>query len=268
MPTLLISRSCLPESRILAANARKARWNVQWLERRRSPARLHTRECGLYAETDMALRVARLHGLSLIEPTLDLLARLPRNYLLRQVDFMTLSEAQTLTAPKFVKPADCTAKVFDAAVYEAGRYIFCDDDLSPQTPVLASEPVAWEIEFRVVVMERRIVAFSPYIRGGWLARNAQGQWPFSQAEAEEMLAFAGELLANENVDLPPAFVLDVGFIDSRGWAVVEMNPVWCSGLLGCDLSVILPVLRRACLPTDQLSCADRAWVIERRNAPR
>jgi hypothetical protein len=239
---------------------------VQWLERRRGPARLHGGEFGLYAETDIALRVAGLHGLSLLEPTLDLLARLPRKYLLRQVDFMTLSEAQTLTGPTFVKPADCTAKLFDAAVYEAGQFIFCDDDLSPQTPVLASEPVNWEAEFRVVVRERSIIAFSPYIRGGWLARNAQGQWPFSQAEAEEMLSFAGELLADENVALPPAFVLDVGFIDSRGWAVVEMNPVWCSGLLGCDLSVVLPVLRRACRRIDQLSCADRPWVIDRSDA--
>lgn len=263
MPTLLISRNCLPESRILAANARKARWEVQWLGRRRGPARLRERECALYAETDLALRVARMHGLGLIEPTLDLLARLPRKYLLRQVDFMTLSAAQTLTGRTFVKPADCTAKVFDAAIYEAGRFIFCDDDLSPQTPVLASEPVDWEAEFRLVVQERKVVAFSPYIRGGWLARNAQGEWPFSQTEAEEMLSFARELLANDAVALPPAFVLDVGFIGSRGWAVVEMNPVWCSGLLGCDLNVMLPVLRRACQRIDQLSCADRQWVIER-----
>jgi hypothetical protein len=179
------------------------------------------------------------------------------------VDFMTLSEAKASTEPTFVKPADCAAKVFDAAIYEAGRFIFCDDDLPPQTPVLASEPVDWEAEYRVVVHERKLIAFSPYIRGGWLARNAQGQWPFSQAEAREMLSFVHELLANESVALPPAFVLDVGVIEARGWAVVEMNPVWCSGLLGCDLSVMLPVLRRACQRIDELSCADRRWVIER-----
>lgn len=263
MPTLLISRSCLPESRMLAATARKAHWDVQWLQRRCGPARLHGFECGLYAETDVALRVARLHGLALIEPALDLLTQLPSEYLLRQVEFMTLSEAKALTEPTFVKPADCTAKVFDAAIYEAGRFIFCDDDLPPQTPVLASEPVDWEAEYRVVVHERKIIAFSPYIRGGWLARNAQGQWPFSQAEAREMLSFVHELLANESVAFPPAFVLDVGVIEARGWAVVEMNPVWCSGLLGCDLSVMLPVLRRACQRIDELSCADQRWVIER-----
>jgi hypothetical protein len=90
-----------------------------------------------------------LHGLALIEPALDLLARFPQDYLLRQVDFMTLAEAETLTEPKFVKPADCTAKVFDAAVYRLGEVIFRDDDLSPQTLVLASDPVDWEMEYRM-----------------------------------------------------------------------------------------------------------------------
>jgi hypothetical protein len=176
---------------------------------------------------------------------------------------MTLADAERLTEPKFVKPADCTAKLFDAAVYASGRHIFCDDALSRQTPVLAAEPVDWDAEFRTIVLERRIVTFSPYIRDAWLARNAQGQWPFSLSEAEQMLDFCRTLLADDTVNLPPAFVLDAGFITSRGWAVVEMNPAWCSGLLGCDLSLMLPVLRRACRRSDELSRSDQSWVIER-----
>jgi hypothetical protein len=87
------------------------------------------------------------------------------------------------------------------------------------------------------------------------------------AEAEEMLAFARKLLFDDGVDVPPAFVLDVGLIASRGWAVVEMNPVWCSGLLGCDLAVMPPVLRRACRRSAELSCSDRRWLIDRELAP-
>jgi hypothetical protein len=263
MPTLLLSRTCQPEARVLAAHARRAGWGVQWLQKRHGPVHLHGREFALYAETDIALRVAKLHGLALIEPTLDLLACFPHCYLRRQVDFMSLAEAENLAEPKFIKPADCTAKVFDAAVYKEGRFILREDELSPSTPVLAAEPVDWGIEYRVIVLERRVVAYSPYICGGWLARNAEGRWPYPADEAEQMLAFARRFLADDSIALPPAFVLDVGLIAARGWAVVEMNPAWCSGLLGCELNLMLPVLRRACRRGADLSCSDRRWVIDR-----
>lgn len=45
--------------------------------------------------------------------------------------------------------------------------------------------------------------------------------------------------------LPTAYVVDIGLIEGRGWAVVEFNPVWCSGLLGVDPDRILDVLMAA-----------------------
>jgi hypothetical protein len=45
-----------------------------------------------------------------------------------------------------------------------------------------------------------------------------------------------------------AVVMDVGYIEGRGWAVVEFNPAWCSTLYGCRPADALPVLRRACRP--------------------
>jgi hypothetical protein len=78
-----------------------------------------------------------------------------------------------------------------------------------------------------------------------------------------MLAFCDALLADRRVDLPPAFVLDVGTIAGRGWAVVEMNPVWCSSLLGCDLAAVLPALRRACRRRWELSEDEKRWLVSR-----
>jgi hypothetical protein len=40
-------------------------------------------------------------------------------------------------------------------------------------------------------------------------------------------------------------VVDVGRVAGRGWAVVEANPAWGSGLYGCDAARVLPVLRGA-----------------------
>ena len=64
--------------------------------------------------------------------------------------------------------------------------------------------------------------------------------------------------------LPPAFVVDVGLVEGRGWAVVEFNPAWCSGLLGTDPTAVLSVLKRSCRNVDGLEAADAAWVVTRR----
>ena len=71
------------------------------------------------------------HDLALIEPPLDVLAALPTRYTSRQIQFMSLAEAESLDYRAFVKPADCTAKLFDAAVYESGQRVLRDDNLSP-----------------------------------------------------------------------------------------------------------------------------------------
>ncbi len=62
---------------------------------------------------------------------------------------------------------------------------------------------------------------------------------------------------------PPAFVMDIGLIDDHSWAVVEFNPVWCSGVLGADPRKVLAVLERACQDERGVSEADRRWVLER-----
>jgi len=41
----------------------------------------------------------------------------------------------------------------------------------------------------------------------------------------------------------------VGHIKDRGWAVVEANAAWGSGLYGCDPVKVLEVLRCAVKPT-------------------
>jgi hypothetical protein len=65
--------------------------------------------------------------------------------------------------------------------------------------------------------------------------------------------------ADKDVALPPAVVLDVGLIAGRGWAVVEPNAAWGSGVYGCDPAAVLPVLRRASIPRDGLTDADARW---------
>ena len=55
------------------------------------------------------------------------------------------------------------------------------------------------------------------------------------------------LLADPDVLLPEAVVLDVGLIEQRGWAAVELNPATSSGIYGCDPDRVLSMLEAACV---------------------
>jgi hypothetical protein len=154
------------------------------------------------------------------------------------VRFCRLGEARALAGPLFLKPVD--EKVFKAAVYNRGAEADPTRALADDEPVLVSEPVRWGLEVRAFVCER-------------------GDWPLSDNEEAAARALLEELLADPAVALPPALVIDVGEILGQGWAVVEANPAWGSGLCGCDPEEVLGVLRRASVPAAALTADDRPW---------
>ncbi len=75
--------------------------------------------------------------------------------------------------------------------------------------------------------------------------------------------FVKEVLRHPEVELPPAVVIDVGMIEQRGWAIVEANPCWGSGIYACDEDAVLDTLERACLRPSELSKAEEKWLISR-----
>lgn len=46
--------------------------------------------------------------------------------------------------------------------------------------------------------------------------------------------------------LYPSIALDVGIIQNHGWAVIECNAAFSSGIYGCDPLEVPRILRRAC----------------------
>jgi hypothetical protein len=105
------------------------------------------------------------------------------------------------------------------------------------------------------------VASSPYLSFGRPIWRAWGQGGEKARPSADALAVCSRLLTA--VSVPSAFVVDVGLIEGRGWAVVEFNPAWCSGLLGTDPAAVLGVLERACRDAGGLNANDVAWVIAR-----
>ncbi|WP_170319989.1 ATP-grasp domain-containing protein [Polyangium spumosum] len=258
MPTLVLSHRYSPDSNALFSAAISVGWDVERLHSFRCPDGLAAREPVFYGETILADAIANDLGITLLEPTSDWLPRLPERHRLRDVRLTTLAEALSIQERVFIKPTD--EKCFPARVYANGAALDPDPVLPPDLPVLVSEPVVFEVEFRFFVREREVAAFSPYICSGELARNAAGEWEADRAEVEAASASIQAVLEDADVELPPAVVVDVGRMAGRGWGVVEANPAWASGLCGCDPAAVLSVLRRATVARGMLSEADRRWM--------
>ena len=116
--------------------------------------------------------------------------------------------------------------------------------------MLVQEIVEWTIEYRCFVLDRNVAAVSVYWRDGKLAKSADGEWRATEAELNEASEFCTRMLRDRSVAIPDAVVLDVGIIKDRGWAAVECNAAFASGLYGCDPAAVLGVLRRTCVLRD------------------
>ena len=260
MPTLIVASRSVVYDRALSEAARAAGWSVVACQSDAFPATVE--DPVVYVTTDLALAAARRLDLALLEPPFDLLARVPDRLLRRLVEVATFGDLERLQGPTFVKPADPLDKWFDAGVYSDVRDIRTKGRVSPDAPVLLSEPVEWLVEYRYFVLDGRPVAGSTYLafgRPAWKAFDVRNPGPMPMGG----LSTVEGLCAAMSGELPPAFVVDVGVIEGRGWAVVEFNPVWCAGLLGANPRAVLPVLRRATRPRPDLTAADARWVVQR-----
>jgi hypothetical protein len=213
----------------------------------------------IFGEAVFARVVAQVLGVGLLQPPLDWLAQLPFAFVQRRIRYVTLHEARSQQDLNFIKPAG--EKAFPAKIYASGAELPNESSLSDTTPVLIIEPVIWELEYRCFVLDREPTTVSIYKRGGRLARDKDGFWNASSGELGQAWDYARNVLSRPNIDVPPAFVLDIGIMKNKGWGIIETNPVWASGIYGCEPSKILPVLQRSCRNKDELTAEDSQWLI-------
>ncbi|WTJ92431.1 ATP-grasp domain-containing protein [Streptomyces sp. NBC_01537] len=201
-------------------------------------------------------RIANVLGLGLLEPSDDWLARLPEEFTGRRIELTTLSEAWALRRPVFVKPP--SAKSFPAAVYADGsRLPRTGEGVGPDTPALVSDVVTFAAEYRLFVLDRRVVAGSRYAVYGRLDTAPLD----GDSREREVRRFAERLLASVGESLPSAVTVDVGLAQDpdtghERWAVVEANMPWFSHSYTARVDAVLDVVLRAAGPRDQLSQGD------------
>lgn len=244
MPTLILTPRYTDDAQALWKAAAGLGWQVERLTSWRVPVALQSlAEPVLYGEALFGPMLAGELGLDLLSPAEDWLVRLPFDYRKRAISITTLGQARQRTAPAFVKPPN--DKSFPAAVYLGGDLpTEYDDDM----PVLVSDVVAWEKEFRCFILDRSLRTYSIYSRNGELQRDEDFRsTPEEDAQVQEFMA---RLLADPAVNLPAATVVDVGVIAGLGWACVEQNAAWGAGIYGCDPSHVLAVLQGASVKLD------------------
>jgi hypothetical protein len=197
--------------------------------------------------------IAQQMGWTLKQNSFDWLAKLHPNYLKRKVEFMTLKEAKKITERKFVKPAD--DKCFEAKIYEPGEFK-PHDSIQDDYPVLVSEPVEFDLEYRTFVGPSygisdpsiRVHTWSNYIMYEHIADPKY--WSMIPMDEEcEPYEFVNDLLHDAKfhdfgITTVPS-VIDVGRIKGKGWAIIETNQAWASGLYGCDPGQVLKVLEES-----------------------
>lgn len=231
-PTLFLSPKFSPDSRVLQAAALAKGWNVNRLHRWTAPE-FTGGKCCVYGETLFARFIAEHLKLQLLDPPHDWLPALPEEFRKRKVDHMTVSEARKIAHRSFIKPVD--DKTFKAQVFDSGSEL--PSHLEESEFVLVAEPLKWVVEYRFFLLNGKALTGSVYSRNGELDETpgSPGDFEIAQKLAETV---AG--------DLPAGVVVDVGIIDERGWAVVEANPAWGSGIYQCDPEKVLYVVAASC----------------------
>jgi hypothetical protein len=243
-PTLLLPPRITKDSVRLWRAAVAAGWDTLRLGRWEAPEGIPPAEVAVYGGYFTVL--AEQLGVTLLSPAMDWLANIPREFTQRGVRFLPLAEARKIGDRAFYKPSD--DKCFLAKVYNSGSELPGAAELPDDVPVLISDIVHWEMEFRSFVLDGKVVTLSPYLRNHERMETPEGEFVASDEEYAAAEAFATRVVSTPGIGLPVGVVVDVGFIRDRGWAVIEANQAWAAGIYGCDAEAILPILRRVCVP--------------------
>jgi ATP-grasp domain, R2K clade family 2 len=261
VPTLVVDSMEQRDARALADAAQLAGWTILSITQGGAIRRNSPRDLALHGPPAAIIEFANALQIALLEPPLDWLAGLPARFLGRQIRRGTVGQARSIQEPVFIKTLDPARKWFDAGVFPGGWALPCRRGFPESTAVLVAEPVRWIVEYRCFVLEDRIACFSPYARHERWMRKGDAAWIIPVEEARQLHRLVESLLSSLRGLTPPAWTLDVGCIEGKGWAVIEANPAWSAGIYQCDPTAILPVLRRACVPRRLLSAADGRWDI-------
>ena len=258
MATLILPPRYTNDSRILWKASIALGWEVLRLQEWRINRDQVSGDVIIYGEALFVKTIADQLDLCLIEPTAEWVISLPTEYLKRDVGLVRASEIGSISFPAFIKPF--AEKSLPPRVYQSLQDFILPEYVSEDEQLFYSDPVVWEVEYRSFVLNDECLTISLYERNGKVNQSEDGNWPASVEEIDEAHRFVQGILEEFPDQIPPAMVLDVGIIQDKGWAVLEVNPCWGSGIYGCDPFEVLKTIQRACINRNQIEEDDLMWV--------
>ncbi|MDR4953678.1 ATP-grasp domain-containing protein [Chryseobacterium sp. ES2] len=212
-------------------NRFNAKWNV--------PEEFRKDVIAVYGEDIYAEIVAEQCNLTLTKPNDNWLSKISEEFTKRKIVYGKLKDF-VHEENIFIKCSDF--KSFKAGIFNKVTDIKGFETLDLENTVFTSEIVEWELEVRCFVLNNEIKTYSSYWRN-----DAFDTSILSEKEQNDMLAFFESFIQKYSSTLPSAIVLDFGIIKGKGWALIEANPAWCSGLYACDAEKALEVIVNSCI---------------------
>ncbi|KFF21042.1 ATP-grasp domain-containing protein [Chryseobacterium sp. JM1] len=212
-------------------NRFNAKWNV--------PEEFREDVIAVYGEDIYAEIVADQCGLTLMKPDDNWLSLISEEFTKRKISYGQMKDYID-QENMFIKCSDF--KSFKAGVYQKVTDIKGFDTVDLNSTVFTSEVVEWLLEVRCFVLHGEIKTYSSYWRNDAFDMN-----PLSEREENDMSVFFDLFIRKYASTLPPAIVLDFGSIKEKGWALIEANPAWCSGLYACNAEKVLEVIVESCV---------------------
>ncbi|PTT39054.1 hypothetical protein DBR28_07785 [Chryseobacterium sp. HMWF028] len=212
-------------------NRFNSKWNV--------PEEFRKDVIAVYGEDIYAEIVAEQCNLTLTKPDDDWLSKISEEFTKRKIVYGRLKDF-VHEENIFIKCSDF--KSFKAGVFDKVTDIKGFETLDPESMVFTSEVVEWELEVRCFVFKNEIKTYSSYWRNDVFDTDE-----LSEREKKDMFQFFESFIQKYSSTLPTGIVLDFGIIKGKGWALIEANPAWCSGLYACDAEKALEVIVKSCI---------------------
>jgi hypothetical protein len=255
-PTLILSPRFSTDSNKVWKAAIDSGWNIHRAIRYQPPE-TNGPVC-VYGERVCCEIMAENMNLGLLDPPDRFLTDLPEGFVNRHIEFTTVKALQySKWTRKFVKPA-CASKPFQAGIYEKGMDIIVTNKyIDFRCPVYVSEIVEFVAEVRLFILDGNIISSDQY---NLIIEKEPEE---VEKEAKEYGYMLLDYLHMSNTRLPSAVVIDVGYIQDRGWSVIEANQAYSSGIYTEDrykIEKLLPLFLRASGRKENVSEADREFI--------
>lgn len=238
----LISSFKIADAQILATTAKKKGWRVcEW---NKGKSISFSNIDAYYGEAKLTGDLLEKKKFTLKEPRWDFLCHISQYFLKRKLSYFSLQKAQRWKKSAFIKSANPYNKCFDSGVYRRGIDLKVrQSNVGKNLPVIVSEVVSWLEEYRCFIHQGKIIDIVGYFNRGRMFQQRDGRWKCSKQQLNNINKFVQKFCQSHVKICPETFVLDVGYIEKKGLAIVEANPIYCCALYGAKPENILPLLR-------------------------